>query len=41
VLIGDDLPELGPNLVATLARLDVDNLTNHENEVINVTSFKY
>jgi len=26
VLIGDDLPELGTNLVAALATLDVDDL---------------
>ena len=26
VLIGDDLPELGPNLVAALAGLEMDNL---------------
>ena len=28
VLVGDNLPELGPNLVAALAGLDVDNLSH-------------
>ncbi len=28
VLVGDDLPELGPDLVATLANLEVDNRTH-------------
>ena len=28
VLVGDNLPELGPNLVAALASLDVDNLSH-------------
>ena len=28
VLVGDNLPELGPDLVAALASLDVDNLSH-------------
>jgi hypothetical protein len=28
VLVGDDLPELGTNLVAALAALDVDDFTH-------------
>jgi len=30
VLVGDDLPELGTDLVTALAGLEVDNLTHSE-----------
>ena len=43
MLVGDNLPELGPDLVAALASLDVDNLSHCVticNAIVNLNGVK-